>query len=481
MTIDDLASKKVAILGMGIEGVALATFLSGKCASLALLDRAPEDQILAKQPQSASILANEQIQKTFGSDYLSRLSDFDVVFRSPGIPFLTPQIQAALEAGVEISSQIKLFFQLSPAKIIGVTGTKGKGTTASLILDMLKNNMKNEKRAAYDHSQPNIYLAGNIGEPAVSLLPKLKENDWVILELSSFQLQDLDRSPQIAVVLNISSDHLDYHADIDEYRDAKLSIVKFQSKEDAAIINMDYLTSYTFSAATSARSYFFSGHNVIDDGAFVRKSGSLEEVVLNLNGELSVVCNNSEIKLVGHHNLENIAAAALAARLAGAEVASIRQAAMQFEGLPHRLEKIATIKGVEVYNDSFSTNPDPSIAAIKAFSNDKLLILGGSSKGASFDELAGIISASNVKSIALIGDESQAIKAALVASRYSGQIFEAEYDLKSAVDKLIGSSRPGDVLIFSPACASFDMFNNYKDRGDQFRSIVKQIESNQSS
>lgn len=481
MNINYLASKNVAILGMGIEGVALASYLIDKSASVTLLDCKSQFEIETSLPASKDIFLDKRYVLNLGESYLSDLNKFDVIFRSPGIRYLLPEIQEASRAGVIISSQIKLFFDLCPAKIIGVTGTKGKGTTSSLIYEIMKKN--DQIRMTKSEKPTKTYLAGNIGTPAISFVDELKENDWVILELSSFQLQDLHKSPHIAVVLNISSDHLDYHTDEVEYHEAKLSIVKFQQPKDFAIVNMDYLTSFKFASATDAKCYYFSGNKSVDDGAYVRATigkNNVYEVVCNIGGQEKIVCKSNEIKLFGRHNLENIAAATLATSVAGIELDLISEVAKDFKGLPHRLEFVREISGVKIFNDSFSTNPDPTMAAVRAFKEPKLLILGGSTKGADFDEMGKEISESDVKAIALIGDEADNIGRSLKSNNFDGEIYDSGYDLNSAIASLFKVASRGDVLIFSPACASFDMFKNYKNRGEVFKEAVASFDTSNS-
>ena len=471
MDLNYLASKNAAILGLGVEGLALASFLVGKCNSLSVLDQKAASQIIKDFPEAQSILNDERVTFISGQAHLSGLEKYDIIFRSPGVKYLLPEIQKAIAHGVEVSSQIKLFFDLCPASIIGVTGTKGKGTTASLIYEIMKK--ESEMNA---HLNRQVYIAGNIGKPAISLIPSINPQDLVILELSSFQLQDLHRSPHIAVVLNISSDHLNYHQNETEYHEAKLPIVRFQRENDYAIINMDYLTSFEFASQTLAHSFFFSGKKALEEGAFVRPSQDgvgRPEVVTRVAGEERVICNSNEIKIFGHHNLENIAAASLAAYVAGANWETISTVAKDFSGLPHRLEYVGEIKGVKIFNDSFATNPEPTIAALNSFSQSKLLILGGSSKGADFDAMAQEIVRSDVKAIALIGDEAEHIMQSLSKVGFDGQIYQSGHDLSKAVRDLMSCAHNGDVLIFSPACASFDMFKNYKDRGEKFISIIR--------
>lgn len=489
MNIEQLKGKKVAILGVGMEGIAVAQFLLDYTQNITLLDKLSEGELKDRSEDSGDeklgkILSDSRFKKRFGPEYLNSLTDFEIVFRSPGIPYLQEKIIAAEADGVEISSQIKLFFDLCPCLIIGVTGTKGKGTTSTLIQLML------QKSKGQNPKVKNVYLAGNIGEPAITLIDKLSKDDIVVLELSSFQLQDLDKSPHIAVVLNISIDHLDYHQDEYEYQDAKMNIVEYQTKNDYAIINQDYLTSFEFASETNAEVYYFSAKDSVDKGAFVRKSQiknqksqinfksqklnkqELYEVVLRIENKKEVICRSDEIQLIGKHNLDNIAAASVAAKIAGADIESIKIAVKEFKGLPHRLEFVAEINGVKFYNDSFATNPAPTMAAINAFSESLHLILGGSSKGANFSEMAQTVADANVVSVNLIGIEADKIDKALREVKYDKVISRPSGDINNIVREVAAKAKPGEIVLFSPACASFDMFKNYKDRGEKFRQAV---------
>lgn len=544
MNFEQLMNKKVAVLGLGIEGAALANFLSQKVKKVSLLDKMSRDELEDRakeenQIEIINILNNNSFEFMLGPSYLDRLDRFDLIFRSPGIPYLNRKIQNAKKAAVVVSSQIKLFFDLCPCPIIGVTGTKGKGTTATLIFEMLKKsqtsnlpprlavgetgklqiyNSKFKTKELKPRRFGNVYLAGNIGEPAITLIDKLSKNDTVVLELSSFQLQDLNKSPHIAVIVNLSLDHLDYHQTESEYHQAKLNIVKYQNKEDYSIINQDYLTSYQFATETVSQVYYFSGKDSVDQGSFIRKitptelfhrkktennnettrldsarfdfaqarrevdprrmeqsSNEIHEVILRTNDKEEVICRSSEVKLIGKHNLENIAAAGVAAYLSGADIKSISSAAKLFAGLPHRLEFVQEIDGVAFYNDSYATNPEPTIAAIDSFDKPIHIILGGSGKKADFTKLANKIAQSKVKSVFLIGEEQDNILACLKKSNYIGKINLSSGDFDQIIKKILGLSKPLDVVLLSPACASFGLFKNYKDRGEKFKQAVSRF------
>ncbi|MCL5410884.1 MAG: UDP-N-acetylmuramoyl-L-alanine--D-glutamate ligase, partial [Patescibacteria group bacterium] len=414
------------------------------------------------------------------------LSNFDIVFRSPGISLNHPKLKEARDSGVIISSQIKLFFKLCPATIIGVTGTKGKGTTSSLIYEIVKKNLKflisnlksnpndqmtngkiNDKWEMKNDKLSQVYLAGNIGYPAITLIPKLKSDDIVILELSSFQLMDMDKSPHIAIVTNLSVDHLDYHEDEDEYQFAKINILKFQDNDDYAVLNSDSTFGLDIlNREVKSKIKYFS-HTENKD-ATVKN----DQVILDPKNRSITICDKKDIKLFGRHNLENIAAASIVADILGITPKVTSEVASQFKGLPHRLELVQEINGVKYINDSYATNPEPTIAAINSFPENKILILGGSSKGANFDDLSQIISKSNVSTVSLIGVEGQKIKNSLLKNGFKGKIISGGDSINEIVSNAKRLAKPGDVVIFSPACASFDMFKNYKDRGEKFKTEV---------
>lgn len=462
-----LKNKKVAILGMGIEGIALAQFLHGQVGELFLLDRLSLDELLGSELGIVlkEILDKKEVKYSFGQKYLSELTSFEVIFRSPGISYNNELLTNARKSGVEISSQIKLFFELCPAKIIGVTGTKGKGTTSTLIYNILH---------GLKGVSGNVYLAGNIGYPAITLLPKIEEDDIVILELSSFQLMDLNVSPHIAVMTNLLVDHLDYHSNIEEYQQAKLNILRYQSEKDQAVVNWEINKTVNIEAVTKSKVMFFQKGEKSSE----RTKAVVKEEAKDIFGvfiEDEPLCLENELKIIGRHNLENISAAALVALLFNVPKDNIRRAVLEFKGLPHRLELVVEKNGVQYINDSFATNPLPTIAAIKAVKNNKILILGGSSKGADFAELADEITKENVSAVILIGEEGGRIEKAIVKSGFGGKILKQKGAMSEIIKTATGLSKKGDAIILSPACASFDMFKNYKDRGDRFKDgVLKQ-------
>lgn len=451
----DFQGKEIAVLGYGLEGKDLVSYLLNQGAAVTVFDKKEEKELDLSQK------IKRKTRLVLGEDYLSGgLKGFDVVFRSPGVYRYTPEIVAAEEKGVEVSSAIKLFFDLCPAKIIGVTGTKGKGTTSTLIYKILKASGK------------DAYLAGNIGKPYLELLPKLKFSSLVILELSSFQLIDLGKSPHIAVVLNITLDHMDWHKDRKEYIDAKKNIVSHQEKSDFAVINYDFATSRNFSKFVKGKVYYFSKSRKIK-GCFVDKG----KIILSVDSKVNKIGDIKDLQLRGKHNWENVTAAICAARLAGGKLSAIKKAVFSFKGLEHRLEPVGKVKGVSFYNDSFSTNPQPTVAAINSFDEPITLILGGSDKGLEYSGLAGVIKKrKNVKTIVLIGQIAGQIKKSLTKAGFNERIIELGKSSMRKIVKLAFKNTPkGGVVLLSPATASFDMFKDYKDRGKQFKKVIRKL------
>lgn len=450
-------NKKIAIVGLGIEGLSSAAFLSKFGAKLTFFDQKEASDVSLEVLKHAKLLGDVVL----GLDALTKVSGFDLVFRSPGIKKDTPYLQKAQEEGSIVTSQTKLFFDLCPCPIIGVTGTKGKGTTSTLIYQMLKETGK------------DAYLGGNIGVPPLTFLEKLTDTSVVVLELSSFQLDDLTRSPHIAVMLMVVPEHMDYHKDVMEYVDAKRNILRFQSAGDYAILNKDHVASNESDVYTDGEVYFISRErSSVEQGVYIKDNAVW---VLRAGNERKIIDTN-EITLLGKHNLENVCAAVMAATLSGVEREDIITVLKSFKGLEHRLELVKEVNGATYYNDSFSTTPETAIAAIESFSQPEILILGGSSKNSDFTQLGKTIRlSSNIKAIIGIGTEWDAIKDAI--GRPSREILMVE-GADSMAKVVIAAAKlavSGDVVLLSPACASFGMFKNYKERGDQFKAEINKL------
>ncbi|MDO8523168.1 MAG: UDP-N-acetylmuramoyl-L-alanine--D-glutamate ligase [bacterium] len=408
---------KIAILGYGIEGKSAEKFLRKQLRG------------------SASKLEIRDVKKQ-GKDYLKNLQDFDMLVRSPGIPYLSSEIQKAKKAGVEITSTTKLFFKYAKGLLIGITGTKGKGTTATLLYEILKAG----HLASRTPSGGNIHLIGNMGIPMLDELPKLSKNSISILELSSFQLQDMDVSPHIAVVLDISPDHLNYHKNFKEYLEAKARLVK------------------------NARQVFYFSDNKYSRQISQKCRGKKIPVLAD---------KKLKLKIPGAHNIKNASMASVIALSLGVKESIIDKTVRNFKGLPHRLEFVCEIHGVKFYNDSASTNPAATIAAISAFDEPKILIMGGTSKGASFIPLKKVTKEKKVREVILFGANQVEIERAI---KGSVKILKVK-TLREAGELARKLSKTGDIIIFSPASASFDMFKNYEERGKAFKKMVNLIGS----
>lgn len=468
-------NKNIAVLGFGIEGMSVCDYLIATSSNITVLDekkRADFDEKMLLTYESRGI--------SFILGKIEDLTGFDIIFRSPGFHPDLQFLKTAKEKGIEISSAIKLFFDLCPCPIIGVTGTKGKGTTSTLIYEILK-------LGGFD-----VYLGGNIGTPPLGFLEKLKPDSKVVLELSSFQLIDLGKSPadakamvgkpHIAVVLMTTSEHLDYHPDVYEYIDAKRNIFRYQTENDFAIVNRDYPASNESDIHSNGKIYKVSREQEVEEGCFVKEG----LVYIKMDGHAASgtfgepkkeeIIATKDILLPGRHNYENVCAAVVAAILAGATIQSIIPVLKSFKGLEHRIELVKTVKGVRYYDDSFSTTPETAIASIEAFDEPKILILGGSSKNSDFSELGEIISESDsIKAIIGIGVEWEKIKESIKYQVLSIKYIEGLENMKQVVDKASEIAEIGDVVLLSPACASFDMFKSYKDRGGQFKEEVNKL------
>lgn len=408
---------KVAIAGYGIEGKASYDYWSKRADSVVIADQ--RDQ-LDELPAGADVI--------LGSDAFEKLADCDLIIRSPSIQ------PAKLPYGDKVWSATNEFFAHCPAPIIGVTGTKGKGTTSSLIASILQ------------AAGRTVHLVGNIGNPALEVLPSIASDDVVVYELSSFQLWDIKRSPYVAVVLMIETDHLDVHANFDEYLAAKQGIAAHQMPYDTIIYNSNNQWSQQIAAASTAENRI----------AYPFDLGDLAKS-LNLPGE---------------HNLDNAAAAVAAARQFTDDNKAIAQGLADFTGLPHRLKFVREVAGVKYYDDSIATTPGSALAALKAFDEPKVIILGGFDKGADYTEIIEQCKATNTQVVA-IGQTGAMI--AELCAQLDAVCRRVEGGMDEAVGQAHQMAESGSVVILSPASSSFDQYKSYTDRGDQFVAAVERL------
>jgi len=450
---------KIAILGYGVEGKAICDYLiKHEYTHITVCDKNVdlEDEL----PHGVSV--------RLGPNYLDGLTDFDIVFRSPGIRYLEPLIQSAVAKGLEVTSSTAFFLDQAPCPVIGVTGTKGKGTTCTLIAEMLKASGK------------KVHLGGNIGDPAVNFIDKAKGSDIVVLELSSFQLQDLRKKVSYAILLNTTSDHLDYHADTGEYMQAKEALLAHQDSEGVAILNKDYDYIKYYIPLVKGKRCMVSCKEVVGDGAFVKDG----EIIFAEGGEQEVIGKTSDIALIGSHNYENVLPAVVMAKEFGVGNKEILKVIKEFKGLPHRLEFVREFKEVKFYNDSFSTTSETSMAAVDSFDVPTVLIAGGSDKGLDYGNWAlKILTEVSLKVVILVGETADKMEEEIIEAEK--KLGEAEGSptkilrrgtLEEAVLDGYAQAEDGGVVVMSPAAASFDKFENYKKRGEAFRSFVKKLQ-----
>lgn len=450
-------NKKIGIVGVGESNLSvISLLLKYGFSNLVLFD---ENKNIKTTLEKKKI----KLKSYLGEKAFLKIKNFDILIISPGISPYRNEIQKVKKEGVKIISEIWLFFFLCPGKIIGVTGTNGKTTTVHLIYQVLKNLKK------------RIWLLGNVGKPALLDIEKIKKEDLVVLELSSFQLyylSTLKKSPFISVVLNIQKDHLDWHKNFQNYIKAKEKILLFHNKNDFVILNYDEKITRTFKNKTKASTLYFSLKKKLPLGAFMEK----ENVVVNFLKNEQKICSKNKIKLKGEHNLQNIMATVLCGIILKVSIDKIRKTIINFQSLPHRIEFIRQINKIKFYNDSKSTTPASTIAAIKTFKEPKILIIGGKNKGFDFKDLAKTASKNLVKIIIVFGENKNIIKKDFLKYQNKVKIIEGK-NLQQIVKIVFKEAQKNDIkiVLFSPASASFDMFKNYEERGNLYKKLVKDI------
>jgi UDP-N-acetylmuramoylalanine--D-glutamate ligase len=433
---------------MGREGADLARVLCRWGAQVVISDRADRDA-LAK-PLAA--LADLAIEYHLGRQTGDELLDCAEIFVSPGVPPDAPAVARPADAGIPISSATALFFELCPGPILGITGSSGKTTTTSLVGAMLR------------RAEIPVFVGGNIGIPILGQLEQLTPATWCVLELSSFQLSDLRASPHVAGVLNITPNHLDRHPDMDDYIRAKANIVRYQGPHDVCVLNADDPIAVGLPHVSTTRSFSLRGRV---EGAW------LESDHLWLAGSDQPLLRQDEVPLRGLHNVANALAAATLATAAGCGATAIADAIRAFHPVPHRLEVVATLDGVTYMNDSIATSPERSIAALRAIAEPVVLIAGGRDKHLPMEEWARLIG-ERARAVVLVGEAAPTIATALTAAGVRVPVVTADQfaDTLPAAREL---AKPGDVVLLSPGCTSFDSFVDYEARGEAFRQAVDSL------
>ena len=450
--VDSIRNKRVAVIGIGVSNTPLLDMLLAEGIRVTACDKRTREQM----GQQAEELERRGCTLHLGEDYLKGL-DADVIFRTPGLRPDVPEIAACVAHGADLTSEMEVFFRVCPCPIIAVTGSDGKTTTTTIIAELLKSAGK------------RVWVGGNIGHPLLCEADGMLQTDYAVLELSSFQLMTMTRSPHIAVVTNLAPNHLDMHRDMAEYVAAKENIFRHQSRGDIAIFNGDNTITAEQSARAPGRARTFSRRGEAADGVFLRG----EDIVCRSGGQERVIMTTGDIKIPGVHNVENyMAAIAAVDGLVPDEV--IRSFARSFGGVEHRIELVRTYRGVRYYNDSIASSPSRTIAGLRSFKEKVILIAGGYDKHIPFDVLGPEVVA-HVKLLVLCGATADKIRASVEnAPGYAPgkpEILDVT-PFTAAVEAARDRAQPGDVVTLSPACAAFDQFKNFAERGSFFKSIV---------
>ncbi|EYE87342.1 UDP-N-acetylmuramoyl-L-alanyl-D-glutamate synthetase [Fervidicella metallireducens AeB] len=444
-----IKGKKVAVVGLGVSNTPLIKMLVGLGASVVACDKRETLGDLERE------LLEIGVALRLGVDHLKGVEGCEVIFRAPSLMPNNEYLEKEKEKGAYITTEMKEFLKYCPCKIYGVTGSDGKTTTTTLIHEILK-------QEGY-----KVFLGGNIGKPLFPIIEEIDEDDYVVVELSSFQLMECEYSTDVAVITNLSPNHLDIHKDMNEYVNAKKNIFAHQDSNGIVVLNRDNDITYSMKNDVRNELRMFSTN---DKGAFAY----LEDDKLVVNGE--IVCKKDEVKLLGMHNIENLLTA-FAAVYGSTSIESMRKVATSFTGVEHRIEFVREINGVRFYNDSIASSPTRTIANLKSFNQKIVLIAGGYDKKIPFDELAkeGI---ERIKVLILMGLTKEKIRNAFLkeAEERNIKLPIIEVDsLEDAVNKAYLASEKGDIVALSPACASFDMFKDFAERGRKFKEIVMNL------
>jgi UDP-N-acetylmuramoylalanine--D-glutamate ligase len=450
----ELKDKRVLVVGLGKSGIAAAKFLRDKGARVTVSDTRTATELEGEIPA----LLDAGIDVETGGHGLLTFRRQDLIVVSPGVPYDTPELTQSRGMGMPVLGELELASRFLQGQIAAVTGSNGKTTTTSLIGEI------------FAHSGRDTLVGGNIGLPAIELIGRSSVGTMSVLEVSSFQLETVEEfAPHIAVVLNITPDHLDRHGNFDNYAEVKARITAKQSHSDFLVLNAEDKPTQMIAGKTSAQVFWFSPRRPIKQGAFVHGESVL--FVTREGGPTEPVMPVAEIGLKGQHNLENVLAAVCATRLGGVPPETIREAVRSFKAVEHRLEFVAEVNGVAYYNDSKATNVDATLKALEAFPGGVHLILGGKDKQSDYSELAELIR-ERVKTVATIGSAAEKIERQLAGVTKIVSAGTLDAAVRTASENAIA----GDVVLLAPACSSFDQFDNFEHRGRAFKKIVSELQ-----
>lgn len=470
----DWNNQRIVILGAARQGVALARYLGSKGVRVVLSDLRPLEEFSSER----KILSDYSIHWVCGQHPSSLLDNTDLLCISGGVPTSIPIVKEAVERGIPLTNDSQIFLEEVPCLVVGITGSAGKTTTTSLIGDIAKSALgKTETPPWTDKTlfQPtsNVWVGGNIGSPLISFVDEMQSQDLAIMELSSFQLEIMTRSPQVAVILNITPNHLDRHGTMTNYVSAKARILQGQSKDDVAILGHDDPQAWKLADQVNGQLISFGiNRSPINYGTYLQN----DKIVLDIHEKSYPLLSRSDIPLLGNHNLMNISAASAVSAYLGINQVSIQQAVKNFKGIPHRLEFVRNWGGANWYNDSIATAPERVIAAINSFEQPLVLLAGGRDKNLPWDDFATHVS-EHVKHLILFG-EARAKIARIVENQNKTQ---PKYQIKQcnnlqdAVQTALDIVHPGDVVLLSPGGTSFDEFKDFEERGEYFKELLMQL------
>ena len=452
-----LSGKRIALCGIGRSNLPLISLFKKYGAQITACDRRTEEQLgdMAQQAKDAGA------KLSLGERYLTEL-DVDIVFRTPGMRYYMDELVEMRNRGIVVTSEMEVFFELCPCKIVAVTGSDGKTTTTTVISEMLKADGK------------TVHLGGNIGKPLLPEIETISPDDYAVVELSSFQLISMRNSPDIAVVTNLAPNHLDIHKDMQEYIDSKRNIVLHQNAFSKSVLNLDNDISNSFSDDVRGRLLKFSRRQSVENGAYMNENG---DIIYTENGTETLIMNKTDIKIPGLHNVENYLAA-ICAVWGEVSTESIVKVAKEFGGVAHRNEFVREIDGVKYYNDSIASSPTRTALGTLSLYNDKIIvILGGYDKHLDYTELGELI-VKKVKTAIIMGATGpkieRAIREAKEYSENNPKIIKVE-NMEQAVSMAKANAVSGDIVSMSPASASFDLYRNFEERGEHFKRIVNSL------
>ena len=454
---DDMKQKRVAFIGTGVSHTELISLFCEKGIGVTVLDRRSAEQFR----ETYDALSEKGVQFRLGDDYLDALTDFDVVFRTPGMYFNNPALAKAREAGVVITSEMEVFFDLCPCKIYAVTGSDGKSTSTTLIAEIL---------AA---SGRTVHKGGNIGRALLPIIEQIAADDAAVVELSSFQLISMRKSPDTALITNITPNHLDVHGTMEEYTECKMNLIAHQNAFSRTVLNLDNEGTKALAPMVRGKLCWFTRRETPERGAFLREDGML---CYTEKGEVTPVVHKDDIRIPGMHNVENFLGV-ISALWGEVDNAAIVKVAKEFGGVEHRIEFVREVKGVKWYNDSIATSPTRVLAGLRSFDKKIIVLAGGYDKKIPFEPMAETV-CERVKVLILMGVTAPKIEAAVTAAKNYDpaqlRILHASF-MEDAVAIAEREAENGDIVTLSPACASFDLYPNFEVRGQHYKRLVKEL------